>query len=558
MMPLSFKSLALGCFLMFSQFFTAIRAQDIVLTDAIATDNTDIQKLSLSDFTKYIKSHDLVLAEFTMPWCPHSKILLPTLMEAATRLKEHDINVIQINCENDTMLCSHLTIEKYPTLKVIKKHRLGNTPEYTGTRTVDAIVQFMLDQTTSAVHKIESDEEMENYLQDVKLPVVVNNGLSELSKVFGETAENLINQFVFVSNPNNHSNEVTLYIPRYNITGNSTSLETAVYDGSVEDLVSNPKKLSSWLSYSILPYFMDGTPETLALYMKSDLPLAYFFYSDRHDFENYRDMFNDLGKTYRGKINFIALNSNIAQNHVKFLDLKQQYPIFVIHDSSTNFRYALPQLPDDEYLELIKRNEMVHVEKDDILKLVEDFANGEATPIMKSEEVPTVQDGLVYKLVSQTHDEIVHNPERDVIVRYYAPWCSHSKRLAKVFEEMAGLFASNEEFKDKIMFADIDSTKNDLINFPVTTYPLVALYPAGSTEPVIFSGIRIAEKILDFIKENGTHHIDGIPLLAEIRDVVKFDENGNVIHPEDTVSGTSSDTSTSTSADASTVAHDEL
>ena len=46
--------------------------------------------------------------------------------------------------------------------------------------------------------------------------------------------------------------------------------------------------------------------------------------------------------------------------------------------------------------------------------------------ITKSEEIPEKNDGIIKKVVGKNFKEIVLNSEKDVIIKFYAPWCSFS------------------------------------------------------------------------------------------------------------------------------------
>ncbi len=103
-------------------------------------------------------------------------------------------------------------------------------------------------------------------------------------------------------------------------------------------------------------------------------------------------------------------------------------------------------------------------------------------------------------------------------MKYYAPWCQHSNAFRPVLEEIAELFGSNPETKEKIVFAEVDSTANDIIDFPVAGYPTLVLYRAGSkpgSQPIIFEGKRSLENVLDFIKSHSTSNLDGQALLEK-------------------------------------------
>ena len=86
---------------------------------ALAT-ASDVHQLKKDTFTDFIKSHDLVLAEFFAPWCGHCKALAPEYEEAATQLKEKDIALVKVDCTEEADLCKDQGVEGYPTVKVLQ------------------------------------------------------------------------------------------------------------------------------------------------------------------------------------------------------------------------------------------------------------------------------------------------------------------------------------------------------------------------------------------------------------------------------------------------------
>ena len=100
---------------------------------AAASDVTDLKKDSFNDF---IKSNDLVLAEFFAPWCGHCKALAPEYESAATALKDKNIPLVKVDCTEEADLCKEHDVQGYPTVKVFRG--LENVSPYGGQRKSDA------------------------------------------------------------------------------------------------------------------------------------------------------------------------------------------------------------------------------------------------------------------------------------------------------------------------------------------------------------------------------------------------------------------------------------
>ncbi|CAI4059537.1 hypothetical protein SKDZ_04G7050 [Saccharomyces kudriavzevii ZP591] len=491
--------------------------------NARATPGSDLLVLTEKKFKSFIESHPLVLVEFFAPWCLHSQILRPHLEEAASILKEHNVPVVQVDCEDNNLVCLQQTINTYPTLKIFKNGRLFDAQVYRGTKITAEITQHMLQLYEASVIYLDSEDEVQPYLENATLPVVINRGLTDLNETYREVALDLADDYVFLSLSDSKNKSLSVYLP--NVT------EPILFDESVDAFVGKPDTLTQWLKVVVLPYFSDVTPDLFPKYIASNLPLAYFFYTSKEELDDYTDIFTQLGRENRGQMNFIALNSTLYPHHVNFLNMRAQFPLFAIHNMINNLKYGLPQLPEEDYLKLKAPHPL---DKDMIAQLVKDYREGTAKPIVKSEEIPKEQNSNVYKIVGETHDDIVHDDNRDVLVKYYATWCIHSKRFAPIYEEIADVFGSDESIRDKILIAEVNSGANDILSFPVTGYPTIALYPAGNnSKPIIFNKIRNLEDVFEFVKESGTHHIDGQAIYNELHKVKDPEESTqDTVHDE--------------------------
>jgi protein disulfide-isomerase A1 len=60
---------------------------------------------------------------------------------AATKLKEHDIKIANVDCTVETEVCAEHGVQGYPTVKVFRD---GVSSEFKGARTADSIIEVMI------------------------------------------------------------------------------------------------------------------------------------------------------------------------------------------------------------------------------------------------------------------------------------------------------------------------------------------------------------------------------------------------------------------------------
>lgn len=460
---------------------------------AVAPEDSAVVKLTSETFEDFIKENSLALVEFFAPWCGHCKTLGPQFVKAADALQEKDIPLAQVDCTEQQELCMSQGIRGYPSLKTFKDHDVANPKDYEGARSAEAIINYMLKQTLPVVQVFDSEETLNEFLANATLPVVISNGAAALNETFYQTANKYSDEYSFATCSELKS-ELSLQLPGVS--------EPIVYNGNVEKIEETPEVLEDWLKVEALPYFGEVNGSTFASYLESGLPLAYFFYTNEDELEEYTPFFTELAKQHRGKLNFASLDSRKFGRHAESLNMREQFPLFAIHNVTSNLKYGLPQLAQEEFEKL---TETVKLETKHIKNLVTDLLSSKAEPIVKSEEIPEVQESNVYKIVGKTHDDLIKDNKKDVLVKYYAPWCGHCKRLAPIYEELADILEAEKNF----VIGEVDATLNDIQDVVIEGYPTIVFYPAGkNAEPVVFNSQRDLESFLTFIEENAGNKID--------------------------------------------------
>jgi len=98
----------------------------------------------------------------------------------------------------------------------------------------------------------------------------------------------------------------------------------------------------------------------------------------------------------------------------------------------------------------------------------------------------------VVTLTDKTFDEFVKVNDK-VLVKFYAPWCGHCKKMAPEFELAA------TELKGKVPLADVDATveKDVASKHGVSGYPTLKWFVDG--EPTEYAGGRDKAKIVEWV-----------------------------------------------------------
>lgn len=463
---------------------------------AVAPEDSAVVKLTEETFSDFIKSNPYVLAEFFAPWCGHCKRLGPELVSAADVLASShpDIKLAQIDCTEESDLCSKFEIRGYPTIKVFKGDD-ANGSDYQGQRQADSIMNYMIKLTLPVVQLLEDEAAIEtaiNGVSDALILQILPEGseFTASNETFYQVADKLSEHFNFASTSD--AKYVSEYAkkskkPTYVIFRKGDEVaDASVYKGKAID--GEHELLIDFIDIESKPLFGEMNGQTYQAYTESNLPLAYYFYTSQEQRDEVDPIIKKLAKKYRGEINFVGLDAQSYGMHAQNLNMQEDFPLFVIHDLTVNKKYGIDQSKP--------------LDNNDITQFVQKFKAGKLEPIVKSEPIPESQNSSVYHLVGTEHDSIVKS-EKDVLVKYYAPWCGHCKRLAPIYEELAALY----EGKDVIL-AELDHTLNDIEGVEIQGYPTLVLFPADGSDPIYYEDARSIEAMAEFVKDKGSLGVD--------------------------------------------------
>ena len=436
------------------------------------SEDSDVVVLTNDSFDDFVSENKYVLAEFYAPWCGHCKNLAPHYEKAATELKEagSEAKLAKIDATVEQDLAKKFGVQGYPTLLWFVN---GEKSDYKGGRTSETIVEWINKKTGPAVRTGEVPEPSGQPVVVLKASSVTDD-FTKAAEVMGDDAS-----FHFVEADGEAS-----------ITIQHKGEEAVV--ASSEDM-SNSGTIAMFVKNNLLPLFGNLDGETYGRYMASGRGMVWVLLNI--------DSSDELaGAVDAIRSDYIALAKKFPQYCFTYIDTVvfkaavenmlgvSSFPAVAVHKKAGDRKKYI--LADE-------------VGTKEVAAFIKDVEAGKVQPTLKSEEVPETNDEPVKVVVGSTLQEEVFQPEKDVLLEVYAPWCGHCKKLAPEYEKLA-LKVRKEGLEDILSIAKMDGTTNDSPVDSITWegFPTLFYVKAGSSVPVPFEAGRDAKSIWKWIKKN--------------------------------------------------------
>jgi protein disulfide-isomerase A1 len=440
--------------------------------------------LTDGNFDEELAKHPNILVEFYAPWCGHCKKLAPEYAGAAGILAENDppYPLGKLDATEHKAVAEKFGIQGFPTLFFFKN---GEKMEYTGGRTKDAIVSWVLKKSGPPSTAVDCDG-LDKKIADNKFVMAYfGDEDSDLFKNAHNPVADVEEKLQFVHmNDEACAKKHGASMPG-SVFFRKFETETNVYDGAADK-----DSMQSWYKPLTVPTLFLFTEDEIEAVFGQQQNTLILFRTKADDDAAYNKVFEEASKAHKGKMLFAYSDqSNDIQGKLAdFMGVKDSdLPTLRAIMPEKMSKFTHEKAPADMTVESIGT-------------FVDGVKAGTIKPFLKSEPIPENNDGPVTVIVGNEWEKIVKDPTKDVLVKYYAPWCGHCKKLAPIWDELGEFYKDNKD----LVIAKFDATVNEADGVQIRGYPTLIFYPKDNKEGVNHDGDRELEDFKEWLNKNSS------------------------------------------------------
>ena len=435
-----------------------------------------------------ISSNERLLLLVFAHWCPHCKRAYPNFSEAAKseEAKKYNIAFANINGDYYRNVLSKYQVSGFPTIFYFSNYGKEKSYYNGNSKSKNDFIEWMYRKVVNPLKVIKSVDEIKNNYENKNeiSYIYFGNEPRELNIIKSKAENDFDHIYGHVKNEK--------VMEKYGVKPSTivmfTSHDEKIHfsEGKIDEDTIN--KLNSLHEY---PYLISAY-EGGRLFQYDKKPVVFINLKD-DDRKKYEKYFFDLAKKYRKNQLYFSLFDG-----EKF----SAYENYIAHPEKSFPKVAII---DTQYDEIQKWYLNGTFSENKMNEFIEDYLKGKFKASIKSEEIPKEQKE-VFKVVGNTFMKEVIENDKDVLVKFYSPYCGHCKKLEPTYIELGKRF---ENLKDYVRIAEFNMLENTLEYESVNSYPTLLFYPKGkkNQKGIQYSGNRSLNDMTNFIILNAGNNI---------------------------------------------------
>ena len=456
------------------------------------TEDSDVWVLTDANFEEALELQPNLLVEFYAPWCGHCKHLAPEYAKAAKTLLSYTppVRIAKVDATENPGLAERFNIGGYPTLKYF----VDKEPtEYTGGRTDETIVSWIVKKTQPSLTIVDCACDMDSIFERNKITTVLfaQKETAEF-KLFEDLSKTFEGSSFLVSTG-------TDALERFKITEPSIILfknfddKRVDYHGEFKE-----EDIKNFINVNRKSSVIKFDEEAIEIIFREQNPTIFLF---TDSYKTYEAEFHPLSHEFKGTLVFCEADLVTTDNGrlAQFLGIGgNAQPTALILDVKNG---------------LAKFKFSGEITQANLKTFINGWQAGTLEQFLKTQEVPEQSyENEVRVLVGKNFAEVVYDNTKDVLVEFYAPWCGHCKELAPEYERVAA------ELKpySSIIIAKVDATENEVQGVDIRGFPTLKFFAANNKTPIDYDGSRDFEGLLNFMKEHASIKLEDAPQKTDL------------------------------------------
>jgi protein disulfide-isomerase A1 len=438
--------------------------------------------LNDDNFDDALKTYDVMMVEFYAPWCGHCKELAPKYAKLATKLKSSSkpIFLAKLDATKATKIGDRFKVESYPRLMSFVKGDKGKGSPYKQKPDTPEIEEYI----KGVREKIPFKASLKN-LKDKAAAEKFEKGYVGVVGIFEEKSGPEYQAFSTVSVFQAHRKHVKFaastsadVAKHFGVTPPAIFLVKAFDEKRVDmpaDILQNSAKLDTAVTDASREVVCDLDNEKKSDCKAQD-PLMILIHRTKEDADVVRIFEGTARANKSPQLKFGKMSSkHTAVGDFFDVDADELPTIVVMKQGGI---YAGAQMK--HYLD---KNENPEITAEVVEEALQNFQMGDWEPVYKSADEVDDESKNVKVIVGDNFKErVVDDEGKDVLLEFYAPWCSMCKKIAPLYEQLGDIYADI----DSVMIAKIDATANELYHpgVAVEGYPTIYFFPANQRPKV--------------------------------------------------------------------------
>ncbi|KAF2879915.1 hypothetical protein ILUMI_26244 [Ignelater luminosus] len=469
-----------------SAFCLILVAISPAISDEEIKSDDGVLVLNKANFQSAITDNEFILVEFYAPWCGHCKALAPEYVKAAKLLddQQSSIKLGKVDATEETELAEEHGVRGYPTLKFFRK---GSPVEYSGGRTADEIVAWLVKKTGPPAKELKTVDEAKEFVEANTVSVIgfFKDQASSDAKAFLSVASTIDDY------PFGITSDESIY-KEYDAKCGSIVLfkkfdeGKSIFEGDITE-----KNIKKFVATQSLPLIVEFNHETAQKIFGGDIKSHLLLFLPKGDDKTAKvvEAARSVAKPFREQVLFVTIDTD-EEDHQRILEFfgmkKEETPaarLIKLEEDMAKYKPA----SDDLTAETLQG-------------FVQDFLDGKLKQHLLSQTLPNDWNKQpVHTLVASNFDTVALDVGKDVLVEFYAPWCGHCKQLAPIYDKVGEHFEKN----DDVVIAKMDATANELEHTRITSFPTIKLYTKGENKVIEYNGPRTFEGLTKFVETGG-------------------------------------------------------